>query len=214
MKKKLFATLLFPLLLSGCSFDFFGLFKKKDNSSSQDSGKDSGEVTPQPTDHSINVIDTEISIEVGLQYQINIVELKKTIIICQSSNEEIASITQDGLVSALAPGEATISISGGQDRFNVFVTVLPPEAKDSLQIVMVKQSFTLSLGDEYTLPLTVKLGNQVIEDASLTYEYETEGIVSISGLDVTALTVGTTKCVVSASYNDMKASSSFVVSVY
>ena len=211
MKKKLFLTLIFPLLLSGCSF---GLFKKKDSNSSQDSGQDSGEVTPEPTGHSINVIDTEISIEVGLQYQINIVELKKTIIICQSSNEEIASVTQDGLVSALTPGEATISISGGQDRFNVFVTVLPPEAKDSLQIVMVKQSFTLSLGDEYTLPLTVKLGNQVIEDASLTYEYETEGVVSILGLDVTALAVGTTKCVVSASYSDMKTSSSFVVSVY
>jgi len=211
MKKKLLFTLLFPLLLSGCSFN---LFKKSDANSDQDRGQDSGEVTPQPTEHSINVIDTEISIEVGLQYQINIVELKKTIIICQSSNDSVASVTQGGLVSALSPGEATISISGGQDRFNVFVTVLPPEAKDSLQIVMVKQLFTISLGDEYTLPLAVKLGNQLIEDATLTYQYETEGIVSISGLDVTPLAVGTTKCVVSASYNEMNTSSSFTITVY
>ena len=212
MKKKFFAILVFPLLLSGCSFDFFGLFKKKNNN--QNEGSDSGEVTPQQEDHYISVTESEISMEVGLEYQINIVELKKTIIICQSSNENVASVTQSGLVTAKAPGEATISISGGKDRFNVFVTVLPPEAKDSLQIVMVKESFTIALGDEYTLPFTVKLGSQVIENASLSYEYETEGIVSISGLDVTALSVGTTKCVVTASYNELTTSSSFSITVY
>ena len=210
MKKKLLPILLFPLLLAGCSFDFFGLFKKKSSSSEQ-----SGQVTPvTPEEHYIDVLETDLSLEIDEQYQLTITELKKSIIICQSSNEEVATVSQEGLVMAISPGEATISISGGKDQFNVFVTVLPPEAKDSLQIVLVKQSFTLSLEDDYVLPLTVKLGNEIVLDASLDYEYETEGIVSISGLTVTPLSVGTTKCVVTASYNDMVASSSFTISVY
>ena len=205
MKKRFLSFLLFPLLLGACS----NPFKKNE------SNEESKEVTPTPAEeHYIDVLDSEISLEVGEQHQISITEIKKTIIICQSDDESVATVTQEGLVTAISPGEATISISGGKDHYNVFVTVLPPEAKDSLQIVLVKQSFTISLQDTYVLPLSVKLGNTPVTGATLSYEYETSGIVLISGLNVTPLSAGTTKCVVTATYNEMVATSSFTISVY
>ena len=204
MKKLFLSALLLPLILGGCS-----LFKKETNNNEQEQEQQVVE-----EDHYIDVSVTELSLEIGEQYQIQITQLKKTIVLCQSNDDNIATVTQNGLVTAVAAGETTITISGGQDRFVVFITVLPPEAKDSLQIVMVKSSFTVSLDDEYVLPFTVKLGNEVIANPALSYTYEITGIVSITGLNVTPLAAGTTKCVVSASYNQQSTSSSFTITVY
>ena len=203
MKKLLLSMLLFPLILGGCS-----LFKKKSNEQPQE------EEQVVVEDRYIDVSATELSLEVGEEYQIVITQLKKTIVLCQSNDESIAKITKEGLVTAVSPGETTLSISGGKDRYIIFVTVLPPEAKDSLQIVMVKTSFTISLDDEYALPFTVKLGNEIVNNPTFTYAYEVEGIVSIIGLNVTPLSVGTTKCVVTATYNELSISSSFNITVY
>ena len=203
MKKLFLSMLLFPLILGGCSF-----FNKNSNTPQQEEEQEVVE------DHYIEVSITDLSLEVDEQYQIVITQLKKTIVLCQSNDDSIARVTQNGLVTAVAPGETTITISGGKDRYIVFVSVLPPEAKDSLQIVMVKTSFTISLDDEYILPLTVKLGNEVVNNPTLNYTFETAGIVSISGLNVTPIAAGTTKCVVAASYNDLTTSSSFNITVY
>ena len=206
MKKFILPILLFPLLAGGCAFNWF---KKKSNNNDEPEEKQ-----PVEEEHYINVSETEFSLEIGQQHQIQITELKKSIIICQSNNEDVATVTQSGLVTAVSVGETSITITGGKDRFVVFVTVLPPEAKDSLQIVMVKTSFTVALDDEYILPLTVKLGNEVVNNPNLSYAYETAGIVSISGLNVTPLSAGTTKCVVTASHNDLSTSSSFTITIY
>ena len=203
MKKIFLSMLLFPLILGGCS-----LFKKKSNEQPQE------EEQVVEEDRYIDVSATELSLEVGEEYQIVITQLKNTIVLCQSNDESIAKITKEGLVTAVSPGETTLSISGGKDRYIIFVTVLPPEAKDSLQIVMVKTSFTISLDDEYTLPFTVKLGNEIVNNPTFTYAYEVESIVSITGLNVTPLSVGTTKCVVTATYNELSISSSFNITVY
>ena len=204
MKKFILPVLLFPLLVGGCT-----LFKKKSNEESQEQNEQVVE-----EDHYIDVKDSEVSLIIGEQYQIEITQLKKTIILCQSSNDNVATVTQSGLVTALAQGETSITITGGKDRFIVFVSVLPDEAKDSLQIVMVKSSFTIEMGDEFTLPFVVKYGNQIVENPTFIYEYETTGIVSISGLNVTTLSAGTTRCVATASYNELSTSSSFAITVY
>ena len=194
--------MLVPLMLGGCNW-----FNKNKNN-------EPAEETVEEEEQYINVSETEVSLEIGGQYQLHITEFKKSIILCQSNNDAVATVTQSGLITAVAPGETTISISGGKDRYVVFVTVLPPEAKDSLQIVMVKDSFTIAMGDEYVLPFEVKLGNTVVDNPTLSYTYETSGIVSITGLNVITQSVGTTKCVLTASYNEYSVSSSFTITVY
>lgn len=194
MKKLLLAILSIPcLLLGGCN--------------------KSSKVDP-PVEHSIDVSINEVSITEGEQYTIPIEIIKQTIVVCRSNDEEIATVTRDGVITAIKEGETTISISGGQDHFIVFVTVLAEVAQDSLQIVMPKQSFTLEKNDEFVLPLVVKYGNKEIKDPNLSYEYENEGIVSISSLTVTALKEGTTKCVVTATYEELSVSEIFTITVY
>lgn len=198
MKKLLLTLLLIPFLLGGCN-------KKNQTNSGEEQTQDV---------HYIDVSVTEVSLIEGEQYQIPIEILKKTIVICQSNNESIATVTHDGLVKALSKGETTITITGGKDRFIVFVTVSADTATNSLQIVMVKDSFTIQVGDEYALPLTVKIGNETVNNPTLTYSYETENIVSITNLVATGLSVGTTKCIATASYNEMSTSTAFTITVY
>ena len=190
MKKLLITLLLFPLMLGGC--------KKKTTDS----------------EHYIEVAESEITLKVGEQHQIQINELKKTIVLYQSNNDGIASVSDEGVITGVAQGETSISVTGGKDRFVIFVSVIPDEAHDSLQIVMVKNSFTIALDDSFVLPFTVKLGNQVIENPTYSYTYETPNIVSINGLNVSPLAAGTTKCVVNASYNDMSTSAAFTITIY
>lgn len=194
MKRLFLAILSIPcLLLGGC-------------------GKSSGE--NKPVEHSINVPIDEVSLEEGNQFTIPIEIIKQTIVVCRSNDEEVATVTREGVITAIKEGETTISISGGQDHFTVFVTVLAKTAEDSLQIFMPKYDFTLAKNDVYTLPISVRYGNEEVNNPTLSYIYETEGIISISSLTLTALNKGTTKCVVTASYNGLEASEIFNVTVY
>lgn len=191
--KKLLFLLLIPFVLGGCN--------KKEK--------------VEEKEQYINVAVNEISLEEEEQYQIQTEIIKKgTIVFYSSNNEDVAIVSDSGLVTAIKEGEATINIRGGKDTYSLFVTVSPYQAHDSLQIVLDKETFTLAVNDEYVLPLTVKHGNDVINNPTLSYTYEKEGIISISDFTMTALAVGETKCVVTATYNQEEVSKSFQVAVY
>ena len=192
--KKLFLTLLFiPALLTGCGNDT--------------------PVTPV-AEHCIDVGINEVTLFEGDEFQVPIEVIKPAIIICRSNNEEVAIVNHEGLITAVKEGETSISISGGADRYLVFVTVLKETSKSSLTIDMPKDEFTLKVDDEYELPLVVKYGLEEVKEPRLSYEYEVEDIVSINDLTVTALTEGTTKVVVTASYDDLEVKEIFTITVY
>ena len=197
MKKKLLLTLLILPFLLGCKSN------NKNTSSSV------------PSEQYINVDVNEVTLMEDDTYQINTSIIKSgTIVFYSSADDTVASVSDTGLITALKEGQTNVTVRGGKDTFNIFVTVLPFQAKDSLQIVMEKDSFTLAKGDEYVLPLQVKMGNQVINDANMLFTIENEDMVSINGLTVTALKEGETKCLVTASYQQQEVSKGFNIIVY
>ena len=197
MRKVLLPLLAIPFILLGCN--------------KQSSGN---KPTPTPEQY-INVEVNEVTLEVEETYQVEVdVLVENTIVFYSSNNKNVATVTDDGLVTAVAAGETMINIRGGKDYYSLFVTVTPYQAKDSVQIVLTKKSYTLSVDDEFVLPLAVKYGNEAIEDYEISYLYENNNIVSIDGVNMTALSVGTTKVVATATYNNQSASESFTVTVY
>ena len=198
MKKKLLLTLLILPFLLGC--------KNKTNNNSS---------STVPGEQYINVDVNEVTLMEDDTYQINTSIIKSgTIVFYSSADDTVASVSDSGLITALKEGQTNVTVRGGKDTFNIFVTVLPFQAKDSLQIVMEKDSFTLAKGDEYVLPLQVKMGNQVINDANMLFTIENEDMVLINGLTVTALKEGETKCLVTASYQQQEVSKGFNIIVY
>ena len=178
--------------------------------------KQSGGNEPTPTpEQYINVEITQITLEVEETYQISTeILVPNTIVFYSSNNKNIATVSEDGLVTAVSAGETSINIRGGKDYYSLFVTVTPYQAKDIVQITLSKKNFTLSVDDEFVLPLQVKCGNEVVSDYTISYLFENNNIVSISNLVMTALATGTTKVVATATYNNQEASESFVVTVY
>ena len=193
MKRLLLAVFLIPFLLGGCN---------------QQGGGSS------PGEHYINVPINDVSLIEGEEFEIPVEIIKTTIVTYRSNNDDIATVSRTGVITAIKEGETTINISGGGDHFIVFVTVYPQTAKDSLQIVMVKDSFTVAKDDTFILPITVKYGNEVIKEPTLSYEYEHEGVVLIEDLTLIAKAVGTTKCLITATYGDLEVDDIFTVTVY
>ena len=194
MKKRLLMLLLVPFLL-GC--------------------KNSKSSSIAPTEQYINVPVEELTLMEDDTYQIETEIIKAgTIVFYSSMNEEVVTVSDSGLVTALHAGSTDIVVRGGKDTFNIFVEVTQYQAKDSLQIVLNKESFTLAVGDDFELPLQVMVGNEVINDAELTFSISDPAIASISGLTVTALSVGTTKCLATAKYGQQEVSKGFNITVY
>lgn len=194
MKKRLLALLLIPFLL-GC--------KNKGNSS------------VLPSEQYINVPVEELTLMEDDTYQIETEIIKAgTIVFYSSMNEEIVTVNDSGLVTALHAGTTDIVVRGGKDTFNIYVEVLPFQAKDSLQIVLDKDSFTLGVGEDYLLPLKVMVGNTVINDAELTFDISDTTVASINNLTITALSAGTTKCLATAKYGQEEVSKGFNITVY
>ena len=197
MKKLLLALFTLPFILLGCN-------------------KQSGGHKPAPTpEQYINVRVSQVTLEELETYQIDTeILVPNTIVFYSSNNKNVATVTDNGLVTAIAPGETSINIRGGKDYYSVFVTVTTYQAKDSFQVVLSKKKFNLEVNDTFVLPLVVKYGNEVVNDYTVSYLYENEGVVSIADKVMTALNVGTTRVVVNATYNNQQASESFVVTVY
>ncbi len=195
MKKLLLSLLLIPFLL-GC----------------QNNQNNSADIS---IEQYINVPIEELSLMEDDTYQINTEIIKAgTIVYYSSMNEEIASVSDSGLITAKKEGTTDIVIRGGKDTFNIYLEVTHYQAKDSLQIILEKDSFTLEVGDEYLLPLQVMRGNEVINNAELSFDIDNKNIISINGLTVSALNVGTTKCVVTARYGEEEVSKGFNITVY
>lgn len=197
MKKLLLALFTLPFILLGCN-------------------KQGGGHKPAPTpEQYINVAVSQVTLEELETYQIETeVLVENTIVFYSSNNSDVATVTEEGLVTAIAPGETSINVRGGRDYFSVFITVTTYQAKDSLQVTISKKNFALEVNDTFVLPLAVKYGNFVVNNYEISYLYENDGIVSIENNIMTALSVGTTKVVATATYNDQTASESFTVTVY
>ena len=197
MKKLLLALFTLPFILLGCN-------------------KQNGGHKPAPTpEQYINVRVSQVTLEELETYQIETeILVPNTIVFYSSNNNNVATVTDNGLVTAIAPGETSINIRGGKDYYSVFITVTTYQAKDSLQVVLSKKNFNLEVNDTFVLPLVVKYGNEVVNDYTVSYLYENEGVVSIADKVMTALNAGTTRVVVNATYNNQQASESFVVTVY
>ena len=182
--KKLFVTLLIVPFLFGCK-------NKKNN--------------VVPAEQYIKVSVEELSLMEDDTYQINTEIVKSvTIVFYSSADESIATVS-----------ERSITIRGGKDTYTIFLEVLPYQAKDSLQIVLPKDSYVLAVNDTYTLPLEIKVGNAPVNDVVPSFSFENENIASIDeDFLITAKAIGSTKCLITASYQQQVVNKSFIVIVY
>ena len=174
------------LLLSGCS----------------DNGKVT-DVTLSETSQEL-LTDEEFSLEPHIEPS----GLKNVSLEWTSSDVSIASV-QDGVVKALSPGFAEITVTTGNGcTATCFIEVRDPVLPEWLELS--KDEFSLMVDDSFALDVTIYPEN--VDDTSVVWETSNENVLSVSQNGViTAKAEGTAVITVTSS-NGLSASATVTVS--
>ena len=181
MKNKIIKTL---CVLMALSFAFFLFSCTKDN------GNPSEEVK-----YEINR--TSIRLEMLETFQLFV--KNATDVQWSSNNEAIAVVDENGLVTGVSKGNATIKAKFSSGTCECVVTVM--ESNDLPYLVVESDEISLLQNGSYTINAKVYFRNELCEDAKITFEILDKTIASVdeNGL-VTGLKSGTTQLNISAKW--------------
>ncbi len=153
----------------------------------------------------------ELSLSVGQSYQMEYTmelepaEATRPQLVWESSDPSVLSVDQNGLVTALKTGKATLTLSGGEASVSCAVTVTVPA--ESLAFDQV--SYQVAMGKTLVLPLTV-----LPEGANESYSWESSdtGIATV-GADGTVTGVAPGTVTITATGANATASCTVTVTV-
>lgn len=124
------------------------------------------------------------TLEVGETLQLNVaLEYYNDAITYTSSSSEVATVSDAGLITVIAKGEATITASAGDisDSIKITVTetVVPPNPDIEVESISLNKSeITLEKGYTETLTATVLPDNA--NDKTVTWETSDDGVATVS----------------------------------
>ena len=205
MKKILYCIL--TVLIGLFCFAACGEEEESQNEISQ-SGSPKQEIT-------VEFIENEVFMAVGESVQLEVVASKNNVFVFWSiRDKEIAQVSDKGVVTALAEGETICYASFGDSVAICLITVSAEETTPMLSIAVAHEELSLYVGDTFELRAEVKLGDEVVEGAEVTYSVENEGVAKVEDGKVVALGEGNATVTITANYEDGQASLEIPVIVY
>ena len=174
-----------------------------------------GNSTNHPT-NTIEFVNTEVVMEIGESVQLEVTTSKKNAPVFWSIRDaEIASVSDKGLITALAAGETVCYAEFGGQTAMCLVTVKEQSATPELSIVVPYYNSQVSMyaGSELALNEVVKFGDEVVTDATVEYTVADAQIATVSNGKVNALAVGETTVTIVASYDGQVAEATVTVVV-
>ncbi len=203
MKKILYCF--FVTLL--CVFCFTSCGKKETDASSSTSSTEK--------ESSIAFVQNEIVLSVGESVQAEIEISKKNVFIFWSvSDENLATVSDDGVITALAVGQTICYAEFAGETAMCLVKIIAEQAKPMLSIfVPYEEEINLYVGDSIALKATVRLGDSVLEDAQVEYEISQTDIVHVEGDKVFGDKAGVATILIRATYENQNATATLTVNV-
>lgn len=199
--KRLFVLLPLITLLFGCN----------NKSNSKPSG--GGEVIQNAITLNVNTI--SISEEKTFQLEATVdPALQKYLLFWSSENEDVALVDDNGLVTAVKKGYTIIVAQVGKYFARCAIEVTNYVPVDSLSVSLDKTTFTLNVNDTYELTPVVRLGNQFIENYTVTSLISNTEVISYSNGVITALHAGNADILLTYSYLEYSVQQLLHVAVY
>jgi hypothetical protein len=189
-----------------CVFCFSACGKVEDTNSSQSSSA---------TENVIEFVQSRITLSVGESVRAEVTTSKQNVFIFWSVRDKnIATVSDDGVITALAEGQTICYAEYSGVKAVCQINILPKSAEPMLS-VDVPYAHELALYEGTTLALkpVVKLGDEVVEGAQISYVIVDEEIVSVENGVVTALQAGDTTITIQVSYEGKTTSLSLSVTV-
>ena len=205
MKRKMFLPF---IILSLLTFGMIGC--NSNQNTSQSSSQDE-------TKSLISLSDNSISITEEKTYQLSVAvdeSLKNNIVFWTSRDSEIATVSSNGLVTAVKEGSTFISVQVGEYIARCSVNVLPYEPDAYLNVHLENDNFNLNVNDEYKLELEVTYGYEIIEDYSLSGDVGDSAIADFNDGIIVAKQKGKTDIILTITYNSVSINELIYVNVY
>ena len=167
------------------------------------------------TENTIEFVQNQITLSVGESVQAEVTTSKKNVFVFWSiRDEDIASVSDDGVITALAEGQTICYAEFGGVKAICQINVLPKSAQPLLSVtVPYPNELTLYTGGTLALKPSVKLGDDTVEGAQISYVLTGVDVVKVEDGVITALCVGTATIAIQASYNNQTASLLLTVTV-
>ena len=163
----------------------------------------------------VTVAPKNTTVEVGSTRQLNSTvspsDASNKSVTYSSSNEEIATVNSNGLITAVAPGSAVVTVTtqDGSKTDTSNVTVPEPVVNVS-SVELTPETVTLDIGDTQQLSANVLPTNA--SNKNVTYSTGSDAIATVSGTGlVTAVAEGTTDITVTTEDGAKTATSSITV---
>ena len=170
--KKLWALFCIPVLLFAM---MFGVACGEKKTTSSEEKKDL---------ISLNTTTVEIAEEKTFQLEAILDEgvEEGRILVWSSSDPSVATVDQNGLVTAVKKGTTICSVSCGKDTARCVITVTDYQPEVSFSAIWTQMQFTLNVDSEYNLysAITVKLGENEVEEYLLTGVADDGAVVAIT----------------------------------
>ena len=130
----------------------------------------------------------------------------------QSLNNDVTTVSNTGLVTAIAVGEAIIQVTS-KDCKTLFKVVVQEDESSALLALNLKDSFiNLYKDDQFEFKYETRLNGQIIDLAATYYDYNSS-IININNNVITALNTGSTNVNIKVTYNGLEAIETFTVAV-
>ncbi|MBQ7830887.1 MAG: Ig-like domain-containing protein [Clostridia bacterium] len=203
---KRFLYCFFAMLL--CAFCF--------SACKQDEPVDSSLTSEVQESSVIAFVQNEITLAIGDSVQAEIETSKKNIFVFWSiRDEKLATVSNDGVITALAEGETICYAEFAGERAMCLVKIVAPQAKPLLSISLpyAEEFVTLYVGDSLSINVDVKLGDSVVNNAQLEYEITQTDIAHVEGDKVVGEKAGTTTILIHATYENQNATAILTVNV-
>ena len=190
--------------------------KNKAASTTPSSTPVTSESTSEAPSYTIELSYSEITLYVGDTFKLEAEVSKPNAYVFWSvQDSSIAKVSDDGTVTALAVGQTICYAKFGTETAMCLVKVAPEQATPMLSVSVAHKdnSLTMYLGNTIDVNATVRLGEQILEDATIVYTVSDTSVVSVADGVITANGVGTTVILVKVTHNGQEASVVLTVKV-
>lgn len=211
--RKVIICILVLLTFTAC---FTACKKSKDKTQTPTSTPVTSSPTSEPPAYTIEISQSEVNLFVGDTLQLEAIVSKPNVYVFWSvQDSSIAKVSDEGEITALAVGQTICYAKFGGQEAMCLIKVSPKQATPMLSVEVghINNSLTMYLGDVVNVNATVKLGDDVVDGASVEYALSSEGIVSIEDNVIVSKAVGTVEIEVKVSYQGQEATVTLTVTV-
>lgn len=190
--------------------------KKATSQVAPNSTPTTSESTSDEPSYTIDLSNSEIVLFVGDTFKLEVEVSKPNAYVFWSvQDNSIAKVSNDGTVTALAVGQTICYAKFGTLEAMCLIKVVPQQVTPMLSVSVAHENnnIIMYLGDDVDVNATVKLGDDVVDGASVEYALSSEGIVSIEDNVIESKAVGTVEIEVKVSYQGQEATVTLTVTV-